>query len=339
MELDKMKTIFSGIQPSGTLTIGNYLGAMRQFVPLQEDNQCYFCIVDEHAITVPQDRLKLRQNIRSLAALYLASGIDPEKSTLFIQSEVPAHTQLSWILQSISYMGELERMTQFKDKANGKKEAVSVGLLTYPPLMAADILLYNTDIVPVGEDQKQHMELTRNLAQRFNNRFNAILTIPEISIPKVGARIMSLQEPTKKMSKSDANEKAFISMLDEPKRIEKKIKSAVTDSEGIVKYDKENKPGVSNLLTIYASCTGETVEELEQKYVGKGYGDFKQDVADAVIEVLTPVQDKYYELVNSEQLDKILDNGAAKAEKVANKTLAKAKKAVGLGRVKNKKNQ
>lgn len=331
-----MKTIFSGIQPSGTLTIGNFLGAMRHFVPLQEDNQCYFCIVDEHAITVPQDRLKLRQNIRSLAALYLASGIDPEKSTLFIQSEVSAHTQLSWMLQSISYIGELERMTQFKDKANDKKEAVSAGLLTYPPLMAADILLYNTDIVPVGEDQKQHMELTRNLAQRFNNKYNDIFTIPEISIPKVGARIMSLQDPTKKMSKSDANEKAFISMLDEPKRIEKKIKSAVTDSEGIVKYDKENKPGVSNLLTIYSSCTGESVEELEQQYTGKGYGDFKQGAADAVIAVLKPIQDRYNELIDSHQLDNILDNGAIKAEKVANKTLAKAKKAVGLGRIRKK---
>lgn len=218
-----MKTIFSGIQPSGTLTIGNYLGAIQQFVQLQEEHDCYFCIVDEHAITVPQDRLKLRQNIRSLAAIYLASGINPDSSTLFIQSEVSAHTQLGWMLQSISYMGELERMTQFKDKSEGK-EAVSSALFTYPSLMASDILLYNTDIVPVGEDQKQHLELTRNLAQRFNNRFNDIFTVPEVKIPKVGARIMSLQEPTKKMSKSDTNEKGFISMLDEPKKIEKKIK-------------------------------------------------------------------------------------------------------------------
>lgn len=336
MELAKLKTIFSGIQPSGTLTIGNYLGAMRHFVPLQDDHQCYFCIVDEHAITVPQDRLKLRHNIRSLAALYLASGIDPEKATLFIQSEVPAHTQLSWILQSISYIGELERMTQFKDKSTGK-DAVSAGLLTYPPLMAADILLYNTDQVPVGEDQKQHMELTRNLAQRFNNKHNDIFTIPEVSIPKVGARIMSLQDPTKKMSKSDENEKGFISMLDEPKKIEKKVKSAVTDSEGIVKYDKENKPGVSNLLTIYSSCTGESIEALEEKYTGKGYGDFKQGVAEAVIGVLKPIQDKYNALINSEELDDILDNGAEKAAHTANKTLAKAKKAVGLGRVKKRK--
>ncbi|GGB39998.1 tryptophan--tRNA ligase [Lentibacillus populi] len=326
-----MSTIFSGIQPSGTLTIGNYLGAMQQFVKLQEENHCYFCIVDEHAITVPQDRLKLRQNIRSLAALYLAAGIDPNKSTLFIQSEVSAHAELAWIMQSISYIGELERMTQFKDKAVGK-EAVSVALLTYPPLMAADILLYNTNLVPVGEDQKQHLELTRNLAQRFNNKYNDIFTIPEISVPKVGARIMSLQEPTKKMSKSDSNEKAFISMLDEPKKIEKKIKSAVTDSEGIVKFDKENKPGISNLLTILASCTGESIEKLEENYAGKGYGEFKQDVAQAVIQVLAPIQDRYDALIEAEELDTILDDGADRAALIANKTLAKAKKATGLGR-------
>ncbi|WP_138416446.1 tryptophan--tRNA ligase [Aquibacillus sediminis] len=331
-----MKTIFSGIQPSGTLTIGNYLGAMKHFVDLQEDNNCYFCIVDEHAITVPQDRLKLRENIRSLAALYLASGIDSDKSTLFIQSEVPAHTQLGWMMQSISYIGELERMTQFKDKSHGK-EAVSSSLLTYPPLMAADILLYNTDLVPVGDDQKQHLELTRNLAQRFNHKFNDIFTIPEISIPKVGARIMSLQEPTKKMSKSDENNKASIFMLDDEKKIEKKIKSAVTDSEGIVKYDKENKPGISNLLTIHASCTGETIETLEQKYEGKGYGEFKQDTANAVINVLKPLQQRYYELIDSQELDDILDKGADKANFAATKMIRKAKKAMGLGRVKKKK--
>ncbi|MCF3942073.1 tryptophan--tRNA ligase [Oceanobacillus alkalisoli] len=328
-----MQTIFSGIQPSGTLTLGNYLGAIRQFVELQEEYQCYFCIVDEHAITVPQDRLELRKNIRSLAALYLASGLDPEKATLFIQSEVPAHTQLGWMLQSISYVGELERMTQYKDKSTGK-EAVSSALLTYPALMAADILLYQANLVPVGDDQKQHMELTRDLAQRFNNRFNDIFTIPEIRIPEVGARIMSLQEPTKKMSKSDENQKGFISMLDEPKQIVKKIKSAVTDSEGIVKYDKENKPGVSNLLTIYSSCTGESIETLEKKYEGKGYGDFKQGVADAVVSLLEPIQERYKELVDSPELDTILDGGADSASVIANKTVAKAKKAMGLGRVK-----
>ncbi|MFC0301649.1 tryptophan--tRNA ligase [Virgibacillus soli] len=327
-----MKVIFSGIQPSGTLTLGNYVGALRQFVQLQDDHECYFCIVDEHAITVPQDRLKLRNNIRSLAALYLAVGIDPEKSTLFIQSEVPAHAELGWMMQSISYMGELERMTQFKDKAEGKA-AVSSALFTYPTLMAADILLYNTDIVPVGDDQKQHLELTRDLAQRFNNRFNDIFTIPEAHIPKVGARIMSLQEPTKKMSKSDENVRGFISMLDDPKTIEKKIKSAVTDSEGVVKYDKENKPGIANLLTIYSSCTGESIDTLEEKYAGKGYGDFKQDVAHAVINLLEPIQNKYYELLESPELDNILDNGMEKASLKANRTMQKAKKAMGLGRV------
>ncbi len=333
----QMEKIFSGIQPSGTLTLGNYLGALKQFVELQDDYECYFCIVDEHAITVPQDRLKLRNNIRSLAALYLASGIDPKKATLFIQSEVPAHTQLGWILQSMNYVGELERMTQYKDKSEGK-DAVSAALLTYPSLMAADILLYQSNIVPVGDDQKQHLELTRDLAQRFNNRYdNEVFTIPEIRIPKVGARVMSLQDPTKKMSKSDENEKGFISMLDDPKRIEKKIKSAVTDSEGIVKYDKANKPGVSNLLTIYSSCTGESIEALEAKYEGKGYGEFKQDVAQAVISVLQPIQEKYKELIDSDILDDILDQGAEKAAIPANRTLAKAKKAMGLGRVKKKK--
>lgn len=327
-----METIFSGIQPSGTPTLGNYLGALQQFVELQNDYDCYFCIVDEHAITVPQDRLKLRQNIRSLAALYVASGLNPDQAALFIQSEVPAHAELGWMLQSISYMGELERMTQFKDKAKGK-EAVSSALLTYPALMAADILLYQTNLVPVGEDQKQHLELTRDLAQRFNNRYLETFTIPEIRIPKVGARIMSLQEPTKKMSKSDTNEKGFISMLDTPKQIEKKIKSAVTDSEGIVKYDKENKPGVSNLLSIHASCSGESIEELEARYAGKGYGELKQGVAEAVISILKPIQDKHAQLMESEELDEILDQGREKAAKIANRTLAKAKKAMGLGRV------
>ncbi|MFC7062792.1 tryptophan--tRNA ligase [Halobacillus seohaensis] len=332
-----MKTIFSGIQPSGTLTLGNYLGAMKHFVDLQDDYKCYFCIVDEHAITVSQDRLKLRENIKSLAALYLASGIDTNRSTLFIQSEVPAHTQLGWMLQCVSYIGELERMTQFKDKSTDGKDAVSSGLLTYPPLMASDILLYQTDIVPVGDDQKQHLELTRNLAQRFNNKYNDIFTIPEVRIPKEGARIMSLQDPTKKMSKSDANQKAFISMLDEENKILKKIKSAVTDSEGIVKYDKENKPGVTNLLTIESICTGHTIADLENKYEGKGYGDFKIGVAESVISVLKPIQERYKELIESNELDDILDEGAQDASLKADKMLAKAKKAMGLGRVKKKK--
>lgn len=326
-----MSIIFSGIQPSGTITLGNYLGALKHFVDLQENNQCYFCIVDEHAITVPQDPKQLQQNIRSLAALYIAVGIDPLKSTLFIQSEVPAHAQLGWVMQCISYIGELERMTQFKDKSAGK-DAVSAGLLTYPPLMVADILLYKTDIVPVGEDQKQHLELTRDLAERFNKKYNEIFTIPEVSIPKVGSRIMSLQDPTKKMSKSDPNTKAFISMLDDEKQIEKKIKSAVTDSEGIIKFDKDNKAGVSNLLTIYSICSNQSIEDLEKKYEGKGYGEFKADVAEIVINTLKPIQEIYYNLLESEKLDEYLDLGAEKANAVASKMLKKVEKAMGLGR-------
>jgi tryptophanyl-tRNA synthetase len=326
-----MKTIFSGIQPSGTMTLGNYIGAMKQFVELQDEYDCYFCVVDQHAITVPQDRLELRKNIRNLAALYIAVGIDPSKVTLFIQSEVPAHAQAGWMMQCVAYIGELERMTQFKDKSSGK-EAVSASLLTYPPLMAADILLYSTDLVPVGEDQKQHLELTRDLAERFNKKYNEIFTIPEVRIAKVGARVMSLQDPTKKMSKSDPNPKGFISLLDDPKQIEKKIKSAVTDSEGIVKFDIENKPGISNLLSIYSIFDGKSIPEIEEMYSGKGYGDFKADLADIVVNALAPIQGKYFELVNSSELDAILDEGAAKANKAANKMLKKMENAMGLGR-------
>jgi tryptophanyl-tRNA synthetase len=326
-----MATIFSGIQPSGVVTLGNYLGAMKQFVELQEENDCFFCIVDQHAITVPQDRLELRKNIRTLAALYLAVGIDPEKVTLFIQSEVPAHAQAGWMMQCVASIGELERMTQYKDKSQ-KHESVPAGLLTYPPLMAADILLYGTEVVPVGDDQKQHIELTRDLAERFNKRYNDILTVPDIFISKFGARIMSLTDPTKKMSKSDPNPKSMINLLDDPKQIEKKIKSAVTDSDGIVKYDKENKAGISNLLTIYSSFSGKSIEELEAMYEGKGYGDFKADVARVVVEGLRPIQERFAELINSEELDAILDNGAEKANRKATKMLRKMENAMGLGR-------
>ncbi|WP_409291815.1 tryptophan--tRNA ligase [Peribacillus sp. SCS-37] len=326
-----MKTIFSGIQPTGNVTIGNYIGAMKQFVDLQHDYNCYFCIVDQHAITMPQDRLELRKNVRSLAALYLSIGLDPEKATIFIQSEVPAHAQAGWVMQCISYIGELERMTQFKDKSTGK-DAVSSGLLTYPPLMAADILLYKTDIVPVGDDQKQHIELTRDLAERFNKRYNDIFTIPEIRLPEVGARVMSLQDPLKKMSKSDVNKKAFITLLDDARTIEKKIKSAVTDSEGVVKFDKENKPGVSNLLSIYSIFSGKPVQDIEESYKGKGYGDFKGDLAAVVIEALSPIQKRYNSLINSEELDEILDRGAEKANREAGKMIRKINNAMGLGR-------
>ena len=324
-----MKVIFSGIQPSGLPTIGNYLGAIRQFVQLQEENECYFCVVNQHAITVPQDPKELKENTRSLAALYIASGLDPDKATLFIQSEVPAHTELSWLIQTFTYMGELERMTQFKDKA-GQQSSVSSALFTYPTLMAADILLYNADIVPVGDDQKQHIELTRDVAERFNNRFGETFVVPDIQLPEVGARIMSLQEPTKKMSKSDENQRAFISMLDTPKQIEKKIKSAVTDSDMEIRYDKENKPGVSNLLAIYASCTNQSIEAAEKHFADKRYGDLKSEVAEAVINVIEPIQQKYNQLIHSSELDEILDEGARKANKVAEKTLYKVKKRMGL---------
>ncbi|MDM5357638.1 tryptophan--tRNA ligase [Peribacillus sp. RS7] len=326
-----MKRIFSGIQPSGSVTLGNYIGAMKQFVNLQNEYECFFCIVDQHAITVPQDRLKLRKSIKTLAALYLAIGLDPEKNTIFIQSEVPAHAQAGWILQSISYIGELERMTQFKDKSAGK-EGVSAALLTYPPLMAADILLYGTDVVPVGEDQRQHLELTRDLAERFNKKHNDIFKIPEISLPTEGARIMSLQEPTKKMSKSDPNKKATIALLDDPKQIEKNIKSAVTDSEGIVRYDKENKAGVSNLMSIYSIFSGKTYSEIEEMYEGKGYGDFKGDLADVVLGEILPIQERFNELIDSPELDEILDRGAEKANIEANKMIRKMYNGMGLGR-------
>lgn len=327
-----MATIFSGIQPTQTLTLGNFLGALQYFPPLQEDNECYFCIVDQHAITIPQDPGKLRDNIRKLAALYLAAGIDSDKSTLFIQSEVAAHSQLAWILQCVTYIGELERMTQFKDKSQGK-EAVSAGLLTYPPLMAADILLYNTDIVPVGDDQKQHIELTRDIAERFNNRFHEIFTIPDGQIPKVGARIMSLVEPTKKMSKSDTNEKATVFLLDDEKKIIKKIKGATTDSDMEVRFDPETKPGISNLMSIYSLCSGKSLEKIANEYSGKGYGEFKTDVAEAVVNKIKPLQERYHELIESDTLDIILTKGAEKASTVACRTLEKVEHAVGLGRI------
>lgn len=324
-----VKVIFSGIQPSGLPTIGNYLGAIRQFVQLQEENECYFCVVNQHAITVPQDPKELKENTRSLAALYVASGLDPNKATLFIQSEVPAHTELSWLIQTFTYMGELERMTQFKDKAE-RQSAVSSALFTYPTLMAADILLYNADIVPVGDDQKQHIELTRDVAERFNNRYGETFVVPDIQLPEVGARIMSLQEPTKKMSKSDENQRAYISMLDTPKQIEKKVKSAVTDSDMEIRYDKENKPGVSNLLAIYASCTNQSIEDAEKYFSEKRYGDLKSEVAEVVISVIEPIQKRYDELINSKELDDILDEGAKKANEVAEATLQRVKERMGL---------
>lgn len=327
-----MAVIFSGIQPSGELTLGNYLGALRNFLTFQEEHECYYCIVNQHAITVPQDPKELHHNIRSLAALYLAVGLDPQKAILFVQSEVPEHQQLGWVMQSISYVGELERMTQYKDKSQKQGESIPTALLTYPPLMAADILLYGTNWVPVGDDQKQHLELTRNLAQRFNGRFGKTFVIPDIKIAAGGARIMSLQEPTKKMSKSDDNQNATIRLLDDPKTIEKKLKRAVTDSDNEVRYDKENKPGISNLMDIRRAITGESYETIEALYQGKGYGAFKGDIAQLVVDTLTPIQDRYKELINSPELDAILDAGAAKAHAKAAAMYAKVEQAMGLNR-------
>lgn len=327
-----MSIIFSGIQPSGNLTLGNYLGALRNFTKVQHDNECYYCVVNQHAITVPQDPKLLHQRTRELAAIYLAAGLDPEKATLFVQSEVPEHAQLGWIMTTLSYVGELERMTQYKDKASKRGDSIPAGLLTYPPLMAADILLYQTNYVPVGDDQKQHMEITRDLAQRFNRLYGEVFTIPQILLGHDGTRVMSLQEPTKKMSKSDDNTTATIYLLDNPKDIEKKIKRAQTDSENTVRYDIDCQPGISNLIEILSAVTDKTHEEIEAAYAGKDYGVFKKDVADAVISVLEPIQNRYQELVGDPELDRILDAGAAKAHAKASVTYEKVCQAMGLFR-------
>lgn len=332
-----MARILSAIQPSGTLTIGNYLGALKNFVKLQDEHECLFFIVDQHAITVPQDRLELRKKIKELTALYLACGLDPEKATIFVQSEVPAHTQLAWMLTCNTSMGELERMTQFKDKSQkqqSKGQGIGVGLFMYPVLMAADILLYDVDLVPVGDDQKQHLELTRDLAERFNNRFGETFKIPEPLIAKTGARIMSLQEPTKKMSKSDDNPRNFILMTDEPAVIRKKIKSAMTDSDGIIAFDRENKPGISNLLEIYSVMSGESIDSLVARYEGVGYGTFKSDLAEVVVAEIEPIQQRMKELLNSSIIDEVLDRGAEQANKLAYKKVKKVEHKMGLGRKK-----
>lgn len=331
-----MKTILSGIQPSGQMTLGNYLGAIKNFVYLQEnfEEECniFVFIADLHSITVPQDPTTLRKNIRSLAAVYLACGLDPNKTSLFIQSEVKEHAEMGYLLQTITYLGELERMTQYKDKKEKQVAGVSSALLTYPVLMAGDILLYNADYVPVGEDQKQHLELSRNLAERFNNRYSDTFVVPEPLIFKQGAKIMSLQNPLKKMSKSDPDQKACLFLLDEENVIRKKIGSAVTDSEGSIIYDPVNKPGVSNLLTIMACCSGKSIEELVAEYNGKGYGEFKKAVADSVVNVLKPIQEKYKEYINSPYIDEVLNQGREKASYFASKMVSKVKRKMGLGR-------
>ena len=328
-----MSVIFSGIQPSGNLTLGNYLGALRNFTKVQDENECYYCVVNQHAITVPQDPKMLHERTRQLAAIYLAAGLDPEKAVLFVQSEVPEHVQLGWIMTTMSYVGELERMTQYKDKASKRGDSVPAGLLTYPPLMAADILLYQTNLVPVGDDQKQHLEITRDLAQRFNRVYGEdVFTIPEILLGQDGTRVMSLQEPTKKMSKSDDNQTATVYLLDTPKDIEKKIKRAQTDSDNAVRYDREAKPGISNLMDIFAALTDKSHDEIEKAYAGQGYGTFKKDVAEATISVLEPIQKRYAELIDTPELDVILTKGAEKAREKASKTYEAVTKAMGLYR-------
>lgn len=330
-----MDVIFSGIQPSGSLTLGNYLGALKNFIPFQDKAECYYCIVNQHAITVPQDPKLLHERTRNLAALYIAAGMDPKKATIFVQSEVPEHAQLGWMMICSAYVGEMERMTQYKSKAQKQEKKngfIPLGLLTYPPLMAADILLYRANLVPVGDDQRQHMEITRDLAERFNRKYGEVFVLPEMFSPKGGARVMSLQDPTSKMSKSDDNEWATIHMLDEPNAIVKKIKKAVTDSLAHVHYDKENQPGVSNLMSIHSAISHKTFEEIEKMYEGQGYGTFKKDVADLVVNELAPIQERYRELTGSPELDRILDEGAEKAHARAHETYEKAIRAMGLYR-------
>lgn len=324
------KVVFSGAQPSGSLTIGNYLGAIKNWVELQDEYDCYYSIVDLHAITIPQVPKDLRNNTLQQLALYIACGIDPEKSTLFIQSHVSAHAELAWVLNTISYMGQLSRMTQYKEKSKKSEENLNAGLFTYPVLMAADILLYQTDLVPVGEDQKQHLELARDLAIRFNNRYSETFKVPEPLIKEIGARIMSLQNPEAKMSKSDTDENGYILILDSKDAIRRKIKRAVTDSVGIVAYNDEQL-GMKNLLNIYSIFSGEDIDTIVKRYEGKGYSEFKEDLAEVIIEGLAPVQEKYNELIkNKDYLEKIYKTGAEKAGYQAMKTLRKVYKKVGF---------
>ena len=328
---EQKKVIFSGMQPSGTITLGNYLGALKNWTSLQDEYNCLYCIVDMHAITVRQEPAVLRKNARDLMMLYIAAGLEPEKNTIYMQSHVSAHAELAWILNCFTYMGELNRMTQFKDKAQKHSDNINAGLFTYPSLMAADILLYQTDLVPVGVDQKQHLELTRDLAMRFNNQYGDTFKVPEAYIPKVGAKIMSLQDPTKKMSKSDTDVNASITILDDTDTIIRKFKRAVTDSDTVVRFDADNKPGVSNLMTIYGCVTGKTMEEIESEFAGKGYGDFKLAVGEAVAEELKPLQARFKELSNDKAyIDSLIKKNAETANYLATKTLRKVQKKVGF---------
>ena len=326
-----MKRILTGIQPTGVITLGNYIGAIKQMVENQNDYDSIIFIADLHAITVEQNPEELSKNIRSLVALYLACGIDPEKNTIFIQSENEYHTNISWILECNTYFGELSRMTQFKDKSK-KNRNFSAGLFTYPVLMASDILIYDTDLVPVGIDQKQHVEITRDIAERFNKKYGETFKIPEPMIRKSGTKIMDLQNPTKKMSKSSENPKGTIRILDDLSVIRKKIMSATTDSETIIKYDPENKPGISNLINIYSSFTNKTIEEIEKEFTGQNYGTFKKEVANVTIEKLEKIQAKYNEIINSKELDEILNKGKEKTRQIAKEKYELVKQKIGLKR-------
>ncbi len=329
--IDGKKVLFSGMQATGTLTLGNYLGALKNWVALSDEYECFYSVVDMHSITVRQDASELRSRARNLLTLYIAAGLDPEKNCLYYQSHVPAHAELAWILNCYTYMGELNRMTQFKDKASKHANNINAGLYTYPVLMAADILLYQADAVPVGKDQLQHLEITRDIAQRFNAVYGNIFTVPEPYIGKTGAKIMSLQEPEKKMSKSDDNPNASIFLMDDPDTIIRKFKKAVTDMEACVRYDAEKQPGIANLMDIYGACTGKDAIETEREFDGKGYGEFKLAVGEAVVSVLRPVQLRFAELSQDKAyIDAVIRKNAEKAGYYANKTLRKVQKKVGF---------
>ena len=330
--MEKKKVVYSGIQPSGMLTLGNYVGAVRNWGKMQEEFDCIYCVVNMHAITVRQEPAVLRRRTLETYALLMACGIDPAKSILYVQSHVPEHAQLSWALNCYTYMGELNRMTQFKDKSEKHPDNINAGLFDYPVLMAADILLYQADLVPVGADQKQHLEITRDIAERFNNLYGEVFTVPDGYIPKVGARIMSLQEPERKMSKSDENENGYIALLDPPDVITRKIKRAVTDSdtENAIRVAPE-KPGVSNLIGIYSVLTEKTTQQVEEEFAGKGYGAFKPAVAEAVVETLKPIQDRYQAYLSDKaQLEALMKDGAEKAAAIARRTLRMVYKKIGF---------
>ena len=325
-----MQTMLSGIKPTGRLTLGNYIGAIRQFVQYQDEYDMYIFIANLHVITVAQDPAELRKNTKDLIALYLACGLDPKKVTLFLQSDVRQHAELGWIMTCHTYMGELQRMTQYKDKTAKGETGITAGLFTYPCLMAADILMYDADYVPVGVDQKQHVELARNLAERFNNRYGDVFRVPQPLTPKVGAKIYSLQNPTKKMSKSEENPKGTIDLLDDPAAARNKIKSAVTDSLGVIRYDPENQPGISNLLMIHSSLSNEPIESIVQRFENKGYGELKKEVGDIVFDFLSDLQKRYREIIASGQVDEVLREGNEKAGRIAEKKLRKIKKKLGF---------